>query len=43
MLYITDCLKYPVYTALYRNSQLKIQLSTTDDRTIPAGYYKLVI
>jgi hypothetical protein len=42
-LYITDCVSYPIYTSVYRNGSLIIQLKTDDDRTINAGYYKLVI
>ena len=43
MLYITDCVAYPVYSAYYKNSVLVIQLRTDDDRSINAGYYRLVI
>jgi len=43
VLYITDCVSYPIYTSVYRNGSLIIQLKTDDDRTINAGYYKLVI
>jgi hypothetical protein len=41
--YITDCLSYPIYTSVYRNGTLIVQLKTNDDRAINAGYYKLVI
>ena len=42
-LYITDCLSYPIYTSVYRNGSLIVQLKTDDERTINAGYYRLVI
>ena len=42
-LYITDCLSYPIYTSVYRNGSLIVQLKTDDERTINSGYYKLVI
>jgi len=51
-LYITDCLYYPIYSAVVRNNNLMIQLDTSktidlygmdDDRIVNAGYYLLTI
>jgi hypothetical protein len=43
MLYITDCVGYYVYSAQFKNSTLIMQLNTDDNRTMTAGYYRLVI
>jgi hypothetical protein len=43
VLYITDCVYYPIYSASYKNDKLILQLNTNDDRTINAGYYRLSI
>ena len=43
MLYITDCVAYYIYSAVYKNKTLVIQLDTSDNRKINAGYYRLSI
>jgi hypothetical protein len=43
VLYITDCLSYPIYSAKFKNNTMILQLDTSDTRTINAGYYRIVI
>ena len=43
LLYITDCLFYPIYSVKFKNNTLILQLDSSDTSQINSGYYRLVI
>uniref|UniRef100_A0A6C0B929 Uncharacterized protein n=1 Tax=viral metagenome TaxID=1070528 RepID=A0A6C0B929_9ZZZZ len=43
LLYITDCLFYPIYSVKFKNKTLILQLDSSDTRQINSGYYRIVI
>ena len=43
LLYITDCLFYPIYSVKFKNNTLIVQLDTSETKEINSGYYRLVI
>ena len=43
LLYITDCLFYPIYSVKFKNNTLILQLDSSDTRQINSGYYRLVV
>ena len=43
VLYVSDCVGYPVGDVLFKNDTLIIELDTSDDTLLYSGYYKLVI
>jgi hypothetical protein len=43
LLYITDCLFYPIYSVKFKNNTLILQLDSSDTRQINSGFYRLVV
>jgi len=43
ILYVSDCVGYPVSSAFFKNNNLIITLDTNDDSILYSGYYKLVL
>jgi hypothetical protein len=43
ILYVSDCVGYPISSAFFKNNNLIITLDTNDDSTLYSGYYKLVL
>jgi hypothetical protein len=43
VLYVSDCVGYPISSAFFKNGSLIITLDTNDDSTLYSGYYKLVL
>jgi hypothetical protein len=43
VLYVSDCVGYPIGDVLFKNDTLIIELDTSDDTLLYSGYYKLVI
>ena len=43
VLYVSDCVGYPISSAFFKNGSLIITLDTNDDSTLYSGYYKLAL